>query len=131
MDSTLTFDPDPALDAITLADEDVNLAGAEATISLLTSRIRAPRRELRYRGLTMDLTTGAVRWQGERIALGASERALLEILLTHAGQFVNAKQLAAKLGLSAQATERAIEARIIALRSALEHAGSRCLPHKA
>ena len=79
----------------------------------------------------MNLSTGAVRWHGEAISLGASERALLEVLLTHAGRILSVKQLAMLLDPGVQATERAIETRIMALRGALERAGSCCLPHKA
>src|SRR5579875_3021788 len=130
MDAAIALDHAPLPHALPLDDEDVSLDGANGAISLLAPRLHSLHRELRYRGLSMNLTTGAVRWHGESISLGASERALLKVLLAHAGRIISVKQLAALLD-DMQATERTIEARIAALRSALERAGSRCLPHKA
>ena len=98
-------------------------------ISLIAPR--PLRNEARYRGLGMDMLNGVVRWRGETIHLGQDERDVLAILLTRAGRFVSASQLARQLGLEASDAEREIERRVAALREALQAGGARCLPRKA
>lgn len=119
-----------------LADEEVMLGDARDLdrddifdISMVAPR--PLRNEARYRGLAMDMLSGAVRWRGEVVRLGAEESRALAILLTRAGRFVSADQLARQLGVDAKVSAREVERRITALRDALLAAGVRCLPRRA
>ena len=134
MDYTTTLDyvaaPPP------LADEDVMPAGAldldrDDVFDISMVAPRPLRHEARYRGLVMEMLSGVVRWRGETVRLGGDERQVLAILLTRAGRFVSADQLARQLGADATMSDREVERRVSSLRDALMVAGVRCLPRRA
>lgn len=81
---------------------------------------------LRYRGLALDLATGAVLLQERQIRLAAAERDLLKALMRRAGQIISAARLAEQLGV----TITEIEDRAYALGETLAKAGSCCLPRR-
>lgn len=93
---------------------------ANALLSALCSR-----RILRFGGLTMDAFTGAASWRGKTVELTVADRDLLRVFLCRGGQIISCQQLAATLGISAEALDR----RVKAVREALKGAGSTCLPY--
>ncbi|HUY77520.1 MAG TPA: winged helix-turn-helix domain-containing protein [Ktedonobacterales bacterium] len=134
MDYTTTIDS--AMVSPILADEDVMLGDAinldrDDVFDISMVAPRPLRNEARYRGLAMDMLSGAVRWRGEAIRLGSEDRQLLAILLTRAGRFVGADQLARQLGVDAAAAAREVERRVTSLRDTLQASGVRCLPRRA
>jgi DNA-binding response OmpR family regulator len=84
------------------------------------------RRILRFGGLAMDALTGATSWRGKMVALPVADRDLLCVFLRRAGQIISRQQLAATLGISAEALDH----RVKTVREALANAGSTCLPYR-
>jgi DNA-binding response OmpR family regulator len=87
----------------------------------------ATRPSLRLGGLALDRSTGAILWQGKRLALHARERETLATLMANAGRILSLAQLAVLLDERVDA----VEERIAALRMALRGAGVKVLPRQA
>ncbi|HEX9039087.1 MAG TPA: hypothetical protein VF808_19045 [Ktedonobacterales bacterium] len=81
---------------------------------------------LRYRGLSLDLTTDAVLLHGHSVHLSAAERSVLKALMRHAGRIVSAAHLAAESKRAVAEIESLVEA----LCASLVEAGAECLPHR-
>lgn len=81
---------------------------------------------LRYRGVMMNATTGAIAIRGRLVTLSVAERELLAALMRRAGQIVSPSWLAQQL----HATTAEVEERATTLQATLREAGSATLPRK-
>lgn len=87
---------------------------------------RAHAETLRYRGLELNLATGAVIVQGHEIHLPSLQRSLLKALMRRAGQILSASHLAEQLSV----TIAEIEEGARTLTATLTDAGAPCLPRR-
>ena len=90
----------------------------------LPRRAPAASTMLRFGGLTLNTTNGAITWRGHALVLAADERELLHTLMRRAGQIVSSERLAATLGLDVATLDK----RMVALRTTLKRYGSSALP---
>lgn len=114
------------VESLSDADESLFDAPPGSSWTRLPAKPRAEGKTLRYRGLTIDLATGAVHLQERPVRLGTAERDLLKALMRRAGQIISASRLAEQLGV----TVAEIEARVYALSTILTEAGACCLPRR-
>jgi DNA-binding response OmpR family regulator len=111
------------------SDEALFDAAPGASWTKLPARPRAERAAgamLRYRGLALDLATGAVRLQERQVRLGVAERDLLKVLMRRAGQIIDSSRLAEQLGV----TIAEIDEHAHTLSTTLADAGAQCLPRQ-
>ncbi len=105
---------------------DPALLGARVT-KIDISEVSVPQISLRFGGLTMDPRTGVTHWRGRALALAASERELLGILLRHAGQILTTERIAVLLSVDIAQVDAQINTLVIRLKQA----GVTCLPCRA
>lgn len=84
----------------------------------------ASRRPLRFGGLSLDVLTGVVQWQGRALPLTDDEVEVLQVFMQNAGRILSGAQLAKHLGERIETAE----ARIRGLHGSLRIAGSKVLP---
>ena len=105
----------------------LDIAHKSGSASVAVSEPVLTRDVLKFHGLTMDSATGATYWRSTRLALNATERAVLALLLRRAGQILSRERIASLVGLAVDDVDRTV----MNLRQTLTSVGATCFPCQA